>query len=181
MVMRQPRHQVGSPGFPGFPGFPISGPFIPNPPGFGGGQAPAPFDPTFPFFPTDGTGSGKVRTNDPSGTDNGDGDGDGGFGGLFPGILEAEPELPFFSALNQQTGLSPNQRQFFEGSFDRIFNIFTGLLGESIQGGNDPAGFPTFSDFIQDFDFERDFLSRAPSQRPGSSTARFRPPTQFRF
>ena len=106
------------------------------------------------------------------------------FGGLFPGILEAEPELPFFASLNRQRGLSPNQRSFFESSFDRIFNQFTGLLGQGIQNlgdDGDPSMLPTFESFIGDFDFERDFFSRPPSQRPGSSTARFRPPTTFRF
>ena len=105
----------------------------------------------------------------------------GGFGGLFPGILEAQPRLPFFSQLNQQQGLSPNQRTFFESQFDRIFNQFTGVLGQNIQSGNDPSEFPTFEIFIQDFDFERDFLSRPPSLRFGGGTSRFAPPTQFRF
>ncbi len=108
----------------------------------------------------------------------------GGFGGVFPGILEAEPKLPFFSQLNRQRGLSPNQRTFFENSFDRIFNQFTGLLGQGIQDlpeGGDASGLPKFENFIQDFDFERDFLSRPPSQRFGGGTARFAPPTQFRF
>ena len=103
------------------------------------------------------------------------------FGGIFGGILESQPKLPFFSQLNQQTGLSPNQRSFFESSFDRIFNRFSGLLGQSVQNEDDPSSFPTFENFIQNFDFERDFMSMAPGQRPGGGTARFAPPTQFRF
>ena len=99
----------------------------------------------------------------------------------IPGILESEPKLPFFSELNQRTGLSPNQRLFFENQFDSIFNRFTGLIGQGLQSGTQPSQLPKFQDFIKDFDFQRDFFSRPPSLRFGGSTARFAPPTRFLF
>lgn len=105
--------------------------------------------------------------------------------GIFdiPGILESEPKLSFFSQLNQQKGLSPNQRAFFENRFDSIFNQFTGLIGQGVQGSEngDFSNLPTFDSFINNFDFGRDFMSRPPSLRFGGGTARFAPPTQFRF
>ena len=101
-----------------------------------------------------------------------------------PGIFEGEPKLPFFAELNRRTGLSPSQRQFFENQFDTIFNRFTGMVGQGLQDlpeGGDPSQIPSFESFIQDFDFERDFMSRPPSLRPGGGTARFAPPTRFFF
>ena len=102
----------------------------------------------------------------------------------IPGILESDPKLSFFGELNRRTGLSPNQRQFFEGQFDEIFNRFTGMIGGRLQdvpeGAEfDPSTLPSFDDFVGDFKFKQNFLSRPPSLRPGGGTARFAPPTRF--
>lgn len=106
--------------------------------------------------------------------------GGGVFGNLLPDLFEEEPKLSFFSQLNQQTGLSPNQRIFFENQFDSIFNRFLGDFGTRAQKSGEIPEF-RFQDFIQDFDFEEDFLSRPPSLRFGGGTARFAPPTRFNF
>ena len=106
----------------------------------------------------------------------------GGLGQDFiSDVFGQEPKLPFFSELNQRTGLSPNQRVFFENQFDSIFNKFLGQLGGSLQGGTELEQLPKFQDFIKDFDFEQDFFSRPPSLRFGGGTARFAPPTRFLF
>lgn len=150
---------------------------------------PSLFDPTpvppdfeFPFNPqrpTPGFGNGIGFLSEDG---NGDEGGTGGsvFDDLIGSLFDEEPNIAFQTQLNQTSGLSPNQRQFFEGSFDRIFNRFLGAFGGQAQESGEVPDF-RFQDFIQDFNFEEDFLSRAPSQRPGGSTARFRPPTQFRL
>ena len=104
-----------------------------------------------------------------------------GFGsGFIDELFEEEPNLAFQTNLSQRQGLSPNQRSFFENRFDSIFNQFLGDFGTRAQQSGEIPEF-RFQDFIQDFNFEEDFMRRPPSLRFGAGTARFKPPTRFQF
>ncbi len=94
----------------------------------------------------------------------------------FIDFLEEEPNLPFQAAL-QRGNLTPNQLQFFQGQRKNIFDRFEGLLGNQIQQGQLPN--LRFNDFINDFDFNREFQLAPPSQRPGGSGNRLNPRTTF--
>ncbi len=170
-----PSHRTGTPiTFPVDPGFrrPFDpgGPLDPNrprptpTPGAIGQFTPG-GDSPFPGFPGTGTGD------------------DGGNGGL-PGIIEdifgEEPKFPFFGTLANRN-LTPNQKQFFQTQFQPFFNRFLGSSANQLQGGTSLEDIPTFQDFLGDINFRNEFRSLPPSLRPGSSQARFRPPTQFRF
>lgn len=196
-----PRHQIGLPGLTPFP-FPGKAPQRPGPFPTSGGR-PRPGG-EFPFVqlpegPVAGTnppfpdpGFPPLRPGAPSpigppllpGTEGGGGD------SPFPGLQDdfikelfgQQPELVFFGALNEQSqDFTPIQRQFFPTQFGNVQNRFFGQLGNLIQGGTALGDLPTFQDFVGDIDFQDEFRRLAPSLRPGSSQARFRPPTQFRF
>lgn len=94
---------------------------------------------------------------------------------VFQDFLEEEPNLAFQSAL-QRGNLTPNQLQFFQSQRNNIFDRFEGLLGQQIQQGELPN--LRFNDFINDFDFNREFQLTPQSQRPGSGN-RLNPRTTF--
>ncbi len=102
---------------------------------------------------------------------------------LLKDLLETNPELPFSNQINQ-LGRGTAQGRFFGGRFENIRDEFLGQLGGQIQGSESQRGeAPTlrFTDFLENFDFDRRFRSTAPSLRGQGGQARFRPPTQFRF
>ncbi len=166
-----PSHRFGTsnPIDPGFKRPPPGGlipPFRPGDPGFNPGQG----DLIGPFPGLPGSG--------------------GQSGGTFPDLegdfikelFGEEPRLAFFGALNnQRQNFSPIQREFFPTQFNQFQNRFFGQLGNQIQGGTPLGELPTFQDFLGGIDFQKEFRSLPPGLRPGSSQARFRPPTQFRF
>ncbi len=97
-------------------------------------------------------------------------------------LFGQQPELAFFGALNnQRQNFTPVQNQFFPTQFNQFQNRFFGQLGNQIQGGTPLGELPTFQDFLGGINFQDEFRSLPPGLRPGSSQARFRPPTQFRF
>lgn len=97
-------------------------------------------------------------------------------------LFGAEPKLPFFGALaNQQQNFSPVQRQFFPGQFQNFENRFFGQTANLLKQGTSFGDLPTFEDFIGGVNFQDEFRRLPPSLRPGGGTARFKPPTQFRF
>jgi hypothetical protein len=99
----------------------------------------------------------------------------GSFGeGLFDEFQELEPEIPFQGALDR-ANLTPNQLQTFRNQRGNIFKQFLGRLNRQIEGGQFPDA--RFTDFIEDFDFGREFQKFAPSQRIGS-VGNFAPPTR---
>lgn len=97
---------------------------------------------------------------------------------LLKDLLEENPRLPFSNQINQ-LGRGTTQGRFFGGRFENIRDEFLGQLGSQIQGGGTPT--LRFTDFLENFDFDRRFRGTAPSLRGQGGQARFRPPTQFRF
>ena len=96
---------------------------------------------------------------------------------FFKSFLEEEPQLPFFARVNQLQ--QPNQKRFFQDKFQQIHNQFIGMLGQQIQSGGDPN--LSFTDFVNELDFNKRFRSTAPSLRGGPSPSQFAPPTNFNF
>lgn len=96
--------------------------------------------------------------------------------GPFAEFFEQEPEIPFRGAI-QRASLSPNQREFFRNQFSTIFGQFQGLLDQQIRAGLTPDA--RFADFVGNFDFQDEFRSLLPSQRPGLGIANFAPRTTF--
>lgn len=94
--------------------------------------------------------------------------------GIFGDILESQPEIPFQGAL-QRANLTPNLLQQFQGERRSIFNQFQGFLDQQIQQGLAPS--LRFGDFVRNFDFQRESLSRPPSTRFGADVSRFAPRT----
>ena len=111
----------------------------------------------------------------------------GSSGGMFGGenflkeLFAIEPRLGFFGELQKQN-FSPNQRQYFRSQFQPFQNRFMGNTANFLQGGGNLKEAPSFSDFLDKIDFNQEFLSMAPSQRPGGmNRGRFSPPTRFLF
>ncbi len=97
-------------------------------------------------------------------------------------LFGEEPKLPFFGALaNQRQNFSPVQREFFPTQFNQFQNRFFGQTANLLNQDTPFGELPTFEDFLGGINFQDEFRSLPPSLRPGSSQARFAPPTQFRF
>ncbi len=105
---------------------------------------------------------------------------------VLPGLGEALPETLFFNAANQFQG-TPNQQQQIQSSFQPIHNIFQGLLGQQIQGGQ--IANASFADFLKgktifpeqpSFSFQNFLAQLPPSQRLGGLNATFLNP-KFKF
>jgi|TARA_Y100000310_G_scaffold293760_2_gene323592 hypothetical protein len=99
--------------------------------------------------------------------------------GLTPFLdaLEEEPRAGFFS-FQEQFGRSPRQKEFFKSQFQDIHNRFLGELGKQIRGGEVPT--MRFTDFLSNFNFNREFASQPPALR-GSFPGQFAPRTRFLF
>lgn len=94
----------------------------------------------------------------------------------FLDFLEEERNIPFQTAL-RGSNPTPNQLEFFQNDRKNIFDRFDALLGQDILGGQTPNR--RFTDFIGDFDFNREFQLTPQSQRPGGNQQRFNPRTRF--
>lgn len=94
----------------------------------------------------------------------------------FADFVETEPEIPYQGALSR-ANLTPNQLRTFRGQRQNIFNQFLSQLDEQMRAGQMPSA--RFSDFIGDFNFQREYQRFAPSDRPGSGIGRFAPPTRI--
>ncbi len=107
---------------------------------------------------------------------------EGIFGGddFLKELFANEPRLGFFGSLQNQN-FSPNQRNFFDTQFQPFQNRFFGSTANFLQGGGDLQQAPSFQDFLGGINFNQEFQSMAPSQRPGGGTSQFRPPSRFLF
>ena len=92
-------------------------------------------------------------------------------------LLEQNPRAAFFNAI-RPFGTTPNRRRFFESQFDPFVDRFLGRVGEELQGGQFPE--LTFSNFLQDQDFGREFFNASASQR-GQFGGGLNPRTRFLF
>ena len=150
---------------PGFNPFQQGGGFSQTPFPIGQGQTTGPGS-----FPSGFGQSQNEGGNNPFGSD------------FISDLFEEEPQLAFQGALaNRSQNFSPIQQQFFPSQFQSFFNRFLGQSAQSLQGGTSLGNLPTFQDFLGGVNFQDEFRSLPPSLRPGSNTARFRPPTQFQF
>ncbi len=96
---------------------------------------------------------------------------------IYGGILDEEPRIPFFGAL-QRANLPSNQRDFYKGQFSDIFQQYQGLLDQYIRAGLEPN--LRFADFVGNYDFPSAFRNLPIGQRQGiQGTANFAPPTMF--
>lgn len=102
-----------------------------------------------------------------------------GFDFPFSDFLEENPRASFFSRVNRFA--RPQQRHFSQSNaFTDIQNRFLGMLGSQARSGELPT--LRFEDFLDDFNFDQEFRSLAPSERfGGGGQGRFAPPTRFRF
>lgn len=73
---------------------------------------------------------------------------------------------------------TPTRSRFFENRFSTIQNQFLGALGAQIRGGEAPT--LSFENFLNDFNFNREFLAAPPASR-GQFPSRFAPRTRTFF
>ena len=105
-----------------------------------------------------------------------------GLGGTFEGYLQDFPKRTYFSYQDEPGGgfgRSPNQRRYYQKSFDRIYNQFLGTLGTAARQGitpNQPGA--QWTDFLEAFPFTERYASLPPQLR-GTSSSRFAPFTRF--
>jgi len=99
----------------------------------------------------------------------------------FGDFLEEEPEIPFQGAL-RRANLTPNQFATFRNQRQNIFNQFLAKLDDQLQQGVLPED--RFSDFVNQFDFTKEFQRFAPGQRAGGGLGGgfglFAPPRRLR-
>jgi hypothetical protein len=93
-------------------------------------------------------------------------------------ILGEFPEAGYAARLQQQTPQGSPQRRYFQPRYNPIFQEYLGEAGQQILGGGAPT--LAFDDFLGNYDFNRRFRSRAPTER-GQGQARFNTPTRFFF
>lgn len=68
--------------------------------------------------------------------------------------------------------MSASQRDLFSGLFNRVVNDFLGELGNSFEAGLTPE--ESFTDFVNNLDFGRQFRRERPNRQSGlTSAARF--------
>ena len=82
-------------------------------------------------------------------------------GGFLADFLEDNPNL-LFQGLRPR-GPSRTFSEFFRQRQPEIENRFLGGLGRTALSGQVPT--QTFQDFLRNFDFRADFLSRSPRAR----------------
>ena len=80
----------------------------------------------------------------------------------FSDIGEFEPDIPFFGA-QERANLTPNQAEFFKTRRNEVFNRFQSVLDQQIRSGQAPTA--RFTDFVNDFDFDREFNQSGAAQR----------------
>ena len=90
----------------------------------------------------------------------------------WAGFLEDQPKAGYFSWLNRNRGLSPNQNQFFQGNFDEIYNQYLGQLGSQAQQGMTPD--LQWGDYLGQQDPMNLWGKMTPRQR-GDNAQRFAP------
>ena len=112
------------------------------------------------------TGSGGTPTGSQSFPDN-----------PFADYLEIEPDIPYQGALSK-ANLTPNQYQTFRNQRNNIFGQLQAKWMEQFQQGLMPT--ERFTDFVGNFDFNKEFQRFQPSQRAGGNLGGFAPPVRFR-
>jgi hypothetical protein len=95
----------------------------------------------------------------------------------FRDFLEYNPNIAFQAHGEQgRFGQTQSSRNFFQNQFSNIHNQFLGQIGQQILGSEAPTR--RFTDFLDDFDFEKFSYGFTPGQR-GQSSARYTPRTRF--
>ena len=94
----------------------------------------------------------------------------------FADYLETEPDIPYQGAV-AKANLTPNQYQTFRNQRNTIFGQFQAKLMEQFQQGLMPT--ERFTDFVGQFDFNKEFQRFQPSQRAGGNLGGFAPPVRF--
>lgn len=92
----------------------------------------------------------------------------------FLSFLSDRPEAGYFSF--QDLWRTPSQKAYFRNQFSNIQNQYLGQLGQTIRGGGQPT--QTFLDFLQNFDWSRQFQGLPPQQR-GMDISRYNPFTRW--
>ncbi len=102
-------------------------------------------------------------------------------GGFFDDLLGTDTgqRANFFSRINELGGRGTAIGRFNFDRFQDFQDQFLGQLGSQLRQGEEPT--KKFGDFLENFDFQNQFRSFAPSLRGQGGTARFRPPTSFQF
>jgi hypothetical protein len=147
---------------PGFPGRQVSPNLPGNIPGSPPGSPFPGFPPGLPAGNTLGSSNfGIYNESDPENERN-----------WWDDLLEEDPRLAFFSQQGR-FGKSPNQKKFYQGSFDRLHKQYLGELGRQVEQGQEPD--KRFTDFMRDFNFDRSYENLDPfdrgvvMRRPGRS------------
>ena len=94
----------------------------------------------------------------------------------FADYLETEPDIPYQGAL-AKGNLTPNQFQTFRNQRNTIFGQFQARLMAQFEQGQMPT--ERFTDFVGNFDFNKEFQRFQPSQRAGGNLGGFAPPVRF--
>lgn len=90
-------------------------------------------------------------------------------------ILNADPDAAFFGKIAQLG--NTRLQEFYRGQGGSIYDRFVGSQGLDFSFDREPR-FKEFPDFLDNFDFLREFQSRSPSDR-GEFPSRFAPRVRF--
>lgn len=96
--------------------------------------------------------------------------------GIGRNVLNLDPEGAFFGKV-AQTG-NRRVQDYFRGQFGDVYDRFVGSQGlDFLSGRNEPQN-RFFFDYLEDFDFLREFQGLSPSDR-GEFPSRFAPRVRF--
>lgn len=84
----------------------------------------------------------------------------------FLDLLEERPELAYYSRVGDRYGNSARGRRL-RSQFRDVHSQFLGALGSQIRGGDMPT--LRFNNWLDDFDFDRQFYQSGPYGRGSSS------------
>lgn len=86
--------------------------------------------------------------------------------------LQGDPEAAFFGKIAQFG--NTRMQEYYRGQSGNIYNQFVGSQGRNIYSGRNDFDYNYFSDYLEDFDFLKNFQKRSPSAR-GEFPSRFAP------
>ena len=82
-------------------------------------------------------------------------------GDYLSGFFEQNPEYAY-NAFNNRWG-GGNQGDFYRRAFGDVLNEYKGTVGRALQMAKEPTS--SFDQFLQNYDWQGNFLSRSPQQR----------------
>ena len=89
--------------------------------------------------------------------------------------IEKVDPRPIYSSYSSQWG-SPNQQDYYESNYDRIYRNYLGSQVNQTRQGQVPE--QTFDQYLGGYNWNQEFGRLPPAQR-GMSTARFAPPVRW--